>query len=397
MNSVTRRLSVLLVLAAVAALSVASPALSREAERRALDSITLEGRGNGHGHGMSQWGAEGAAQQGLTYGQILSFYYPGTQRGTAGGPVRVLISADTSPDVVVAARDGLTARSLGSQRTWRLSRLQPRATSWRIDAAGPGRSEISFRRANGGWKRLAVARGDAEFAAGGAPIRLRLPGGSVEYRGTLRSASSDDGTERDTVNIVSLETYLQGVVPREVPALWHVHAVRAQAVAARTYAAFERDQPLADHYEICDTAQCQVYGGYSSEHPASNAAVRATAGEILTEGGAPAFAQFSASNGGWTVAGDFDYLPAQEDPYDRVPDDNPYLDWSRTITDDEIERAYPAIGDLLDVEVGSRDGRGAWGGRVLEITLTGTSTSTTLTGSRFRSVFGLYETYFQLV
>ncbi len=139
--------------------------------------------------------------------------------------------------------------------------------------------------------------------------------------------------------MLPLESYLKGVVPREVPAAWTPHAVRAQAVAARTYAAFERAQPLAEHYQICDTTQCQVYGGFTDEHPASNKAVQATKKRVLLAAGEPAFTQFSASNGGWTSAGAFDYLPAQEDPFDTA-----YQGWTDTVTAREVEQALPAIG-----------------------------------------------------
>ena len=93
-----------------------------------------------------------------------------------------------------------------------------------------------------------------------------------------------------------------------MPASWSPAAVQAQAIAARTYAAYERAHPLTDTYQICDTTSCQVYGGYSSEHPDSNAAIAATAGKIQTYGGDPAFTQFSSSSGGWTSAGSVPYL-----------------------------------------------------------------------------------------
>jgi len=70
-------------------------------------AVTIKGHGFGHGHGMSQYGAEGAARAGRTWRQILGFYYPGTSWGTKGGRVRVLISGDTTRDVVVSPRSGL--------------------------------------------------------------------------------------------------------------------------------------------------------------------------------------------------------------------------------------------------------------------------------------------------
>lgn len=356
-------------------------------------SITIDGKGLGHGHGLSQWGAQGAARNhNLTYTEIVDFYYPGTTWGEAGGPVRVLITRDTTSDVVVTPRPGLTVHSLGSGRTWTLpARRDGRMVNrWRITPASGGRSAVSFR--TGAWHQWRVAAGEAEFAAGGRPIELVTPSGPVEYRGTLRSASPSGGG-RDTVNILNLDSYLRGVVPSEVIAsAWDPEAIRAQAVAARTYAAYERAHaPGSRHYQLCDTAHCQVYGGYSAEYSTSDAAVAATAGEILTVDGAPIFAQFSASNGGWTSAGAFDYLPAQEDPYDGWSG-NPYDSWTKVVTDTDIEKAYN-LENLASISIEARDDKGEWGGRVEKIRLTTSKGWTgTVTGESFRRNLGLKST-----
>ncbi len=103
--------------------------------------ITIKGHGYGHGHGMSQYGAEGAARQGLTYRQIADFYYPGTTWGTARGTVRVQISADTTDDLVVLARERAAVRDFGTGVVTPLPANG--ATRWRIIAdspsAGPSR------------------------------------------------------------------------------------------------------------------------------------------------------------------------------------------------------------------------------------------------------------------
>ena len=83
-------------------------------------AITITGHGYGHGKGLSQYGALGAATQGLTWQQIDEFYYPGTTWGRIGGKVRVLITADTGKDVQVVARRGLKVTSLERRRTWRI-------------------------------------------------------------------------------------------------------------------------------------------------------------------------------------------------------------------------------------------------------------------------------------
>ncbi len=356
---------------------VASPAEARGG------ALSLTGNGYGHGHGLSQHGAQSRAQAGQTHTQILDFYYPGLDRGRAGGRVSVLVGADTTPDVVVAARRGLVVKQVGGTKI-KVAQARPRATRWRILPKSGGRSKVQWYRSS--WRTLRTLRGAAEFSAANKPVSLFVTSRQrVAYRGSLRAVGGD------TVNIVRLEDYLRGVVPREVPALWHQEALRAQAVAARTYAAFERRQPLASHYQICDTTSCQVYGGASAEHPATDAAIKATAKEIRAVGGRPGFTQFSASNGGWTSAGSVPYLPAKKDPLDTA-----YRGWKDTVTPAEIQRAYPAIGAFTSARVTARDGNGQWGGRVTSIRLTGSRTSTTISGDTFRSVFGLRSTYFTL-
>jgi stage II sporulation protein D len=368
--------------------SAASADEDREVRRAAIDSVKVTGRGYGHGHGLSQYGAQGAALKGLTYRQIVGFYYPGTRWATASGKVKVLITADTSADVVVGPRSGLKVKSLTKKKTWNVGKARPAAKRWRIKPVAGGKTAVAFK--TSGWHTFRTFRGDAEFAAGRKPIRLYLRGGSVQYRGKLRS------TGRDTVNVVRLDSYLKGVIPTEVFPSWHAQALRAQAVAARTYAAFERAAaPRSRHYQICDTTSCQVYGGYTAEVSTTNAAVDATPRQILTYGGKAAFTQFSASNGGWTDAGSFPYLPAKPDPYDSWSG-NPYRSWTATIKAATIAKAFPAIGDLEAVSVTARDGNGQWGGRAVSVKLTGANTSTTISGDTFRSIFGLRSTYFTI-
>jgi stage II sporulation protein D len=366
------------------AATLTSPASAETGSRKRTVTLELEGNGFGHGHGLSQHGAQSRATAGQTRQEILSFYYPGLATGRAGGNVSVLISADRTRDVTVAARPGLTVAQVTGPKKIKLSSAKPTATRWRIVPLSGGTSRIDFFRS--GWRKLTTLKGAAEFSAAGQPVTLFVTAKSrVAYRGKLRSISGD------TVNIVGLEDYLKGVVPQEVPALWHPQAVQAQAVAARTYAAFERREPIAPHFQICDTTACQVYGGYSAEEAASNKAITATAKQILTDGAGPAFTQFSASNGGWTAAGSFPYLPAKPDPMDTA-----YRGWTDSITAAEVEKAYPSIGTFQGAEVKERDGNGEWGGRVLRVELVGATGSTSISGESFRSVFGLNSTWFTL-
>jgi SpoIID/LytB domain protein len=389
--TLSRVLGIGLGVVASSALAV-SPLPAAADEVPAATSYTVTGYGYGHGHGLSQYGAQGAANQGLSWQQIIGFYYPGTNLGRARGNIKVLITADKK-DVVVDARDGLRLTRLTGRKSFVLAKVRPRATSWRIMPRG-SRSVVSYRTpGHGGWQKWATLPGAAEFSAGYQPLTLRLPKHeSAQYRGALRSV------EKHTVNVLPLDRYVRGVVPREVPADWPAQAVRAQAVAARTYAAFEREAATS-YYDICDTESCQVYGGVADEHPAANAAVQATGGRVVVYQGQPAFTQFSSSNGGYSTAGSQPYLTAQPDPYE-ASSDNPNDPWTATLTSAQIEKAWPVV-STLDSMSFSRDGLGAhFGGRVTSVTLTGSlgglPTSVTVTGDEFRLRLGLKSTWFEL-
>ena len=114
-----------------------------------------------------------------------------------------------------------------------------------------------------------------------------------------------------------------------MPTSWHPDAVRAQAVAARTYGAFLRARSASSGYDICDTTSCQVYRGMDNETANGNAAVTATAHVIMAFGGKPAYTQFTSSNGGQITTGDYSYQIAQKDPYDGLIKSQT---WSKTIS-----------------------------------------------------------------
>ncbi|HYF73190.1 MAG TPA: SpoIID/LytB domain-containing protein [Nocardioides sp.] len=383
-----RRLAVLLAAAALVAPTAPAHAADEAWDVPATARITVEGKGFGHGRGMSQYGAQHAATLGVGHRDIVSYYYPGTTWGTASGAIRVWISNDLTNDVQVAARSGLRAKRVGGTVSWNLAKAQPRAKRWRINPAGDSASVLEY--LYRGWHQFRRVRGSLEFAAGG-PIRLYTASGPVDYRGTLRSVPSSTGN-RITVNVLPLETYLRGVLPKEVIAsAWEQEALRAQAVAARTYAARQRVVRAAKVFDVCDTDACQVYGGVSAEYPTTDTALRATAGDILTYDGAPAFTEFTASSGGWTVAGDAPYLTAMPDKWDSPSDPN--HQWRVDFTDAELERTWPTVGDLQRIAVAGRDGNGEWGGRVGTVTLTGSSGEVTVSATQFRQALRLRSTW----
>lgn len=372
--------------------------------------IGLQGRGFGHGRGMSQWGARGAATQGRTAAQILDFYYPGTTSATIGNPeVRVRITSMGSGPTVVAGEPGLTL----TDGTCTATLAPANATSWRVSRASTGwKVEGYYTSSTGatGWWPLATsctgfaAAADLTFVGDGSVansvLTLRTPSGNRAYRGGLRATpvTLRGGTTVSTyatVNVLSMNTYLRSVVPAEMPASWAIEAVKAQAVAARSYTAARLGSP--DGFDICDTTSCQVYPGLTSsnpEHPNSDAAVTATSGLVRKYGTRIAMTEFSSTNGGWIVGSDVPYQVAKADPYDGVHADAPDT-WSYlTMPVSAVEQAWPAIGTFRSMAV-TRNGQGTWfGGRVTSLTLTGTSGTQVVGAEVFRSTLRLRSTWF---
>jgi SpoIID/LytB domain protein len=355
-------------------------------------AYTFRGHGYGHGIGMGQYGAAGAARSGKTYGPILSHYYPGTTQASRSGRVRVLISADTTRNVKILGKSGLTFRiGSGSAVTLPTTIGGGTVERWSIEPEGESASSLQYR-TDGDWHTYKTWTGSAgRFEA--AILSLVLPDETVRtYRTSLVAAHPEAGSSgRDTVNELSLEDYTRGVVPREISYTWPTEALKAQAVASRTYGA--RSIRSTSYYDICDTTACQVYGGATSEKSSTNAAVTATAGKILTYEGLPAYTQFSASTGGYTDQGTKPYLRAVSDPWDDWSGNSRHS-WSVSVSAAKIAAKYPSIGTLKAMQVTSRNGYGEWGGRVTGLKLIGSAGSTTITGNDARRSFDLRSNWF---
>ena len=369
--------------------------------------IEITGHGWGHGRGMSQYGAYGyAAEYGWTATRILDHYYGKTTQGSvpADGPVdpgalRVDLRFMRGRVTTVALAQGaLLLRGVDDVDLGRVDhgavRLRRVGDGYEMEVAagcaGPWTSHTSI-------SNQPMVRILAESTATGADALLQACGTDyrVWYEGELQ-AVDDDGFAH-TVNVVTVEEYLRGVVPNEMPALWTMPALEAQAVAARSYAlaADSRQQPYAD---TCDTTRCQVYDGvhterggfHSATHARTDAAIVATAGIVrLTSTGAVARTEFSSSSGGYSAGGDF---PAVVDVGDSIFV-NPNHNWSKTVSVETIEERY-RLGSLRSAQVTERNGLGADGGRVVEVEFEFSHGTAIATGESVRSFLGLKSDWF---
>jgi stage II sporulation protein D len=329
---------------------------------------------------MSQWGANGYAQKGYDYRRILAHYYENTNLSRRSPtPVRVLLQANR-PSIAFrgAIRAGDRGLAPGSYYT----------------ATREGGSVVL--KSDSG-RRLATYPG-LMGVRGGDSLRLlrRSDNGVTDglYRGSLEIRTAA-GPGLNAINVVGSEDYLQGVVPAESPPIWPPAALQAQAVAARSYAfSTSVGGNGFDHY--ADT-RSQMYRGVTAETAATNAAVAATSGEVLTYGGAVITTFFFSTSGGYTenVENVFSgsdpkpWLKGVRDPFDGG---SPYhrwgpYQWTRTLLQARLGNLVK--GRFRSLRVLQR----GVSPRIVKAQVIGTRGRTTVTGSRLRSALDLRDSW----
>lgn len=221
------------------------------------------------------------------------------------------------------------------------------------------------------------------------------------YRGALELRHKGGGLT--AVNIVPVDGYLRSVVPEEMPVDWPAEALKAQSVAARSFALASRGRHASEGYDLCTTTHCQLYTGTAAEKSASNAAIKATRGEVLTYGGKPIEALFHTDSGGMTE--NSEDVWGSHVPYLRAAKDTPAktMPWTKTISRADLERKLAAKGHdigkvrslaLSPLAIGRAAKDRTASGRVKTITVKGTKGTVTLSGTTWRSLLGLKSTLF---
>ena len=211
-----------------------------------------------------------------------------------------------------------------------------------------------------------------------------------KYRGALKLLNQN--SKLTIVNHVDLEEYLYGVLPSEVYPSWNIEALKAQAVAARSYAYSNYNKYIANGFNLTDDTRSQVYKGYSNENKNTNKAVDDTRGIIGTYGGSVAQMIYNSSSGGQTLSAkdawgtEIPYLVSQVDPYSL---NNDYSNWSFIMSRQDIEKALKDkgkdIGMLNSITI---DETSLDGGYVLKMTFSGSKSSATFTKDAIRGVLG---------
>ena len=347
----------------------------------ASSRFTIRGAGFGHGVGMSQYGAYGFAQHGVGYAEILAHYYRGTALGTAprGRTVRVLLQST-----------GGVARLSGAKRAG--SRTLSPSRSYGVRRRGP--TQVDLLSAAG--RRLATFTAPLQVAGAGGRVTLAGRAGNGRsggaYRGVLEFRPGAFGV--NVINAVRLDDYVRGVVPVESPPSWPLDALKAQAVAARSYAiTTSKGGAGFEHYP--DT-RSQVYGGVGVERPSTDQAVADTAGQVVTYEGRPVVTYFFSTSGGRTenVENSFGgdpqpWLKSVRDPYDNVSPRHRWGPVKMTLRGAGARLSGLVKGRFRGIKVIKR-GRSP---RVVAAEVIGTGGRTRVSGATLRARFGLSDTW----
>ncbi|HEV2820856.1 MAG TPA: SpoIID/LytB domain-containing protein [Solirubrobacteraceae bacterium] len=368
-----------LTLGALAAGALAGPAPASAA-------LELDGRGFGHGVGMSQYGAYGfAVRENLSYDSILRHYYTGTEITEVDARrIDVLLKRSSSQKVCKATR----ASARGDEKRVTLSRDR----CYRFSPAGQVSVAVVDQSTN---RRVATLRAPVR-ATGGSRTALRgtaengLSNG--EYRGALELHRAQGGLH--AINDVHSRHYLYGVVPAEVPTSWPIEAVKAQAVAARSYA-FTSLRP-GQPFDVFADTRSQVYRGFTGEDARGRQAVQETGGKVVTHQGRIAQTFFFSTSGGRTSANEngfgggtpLPYLRPVDDPHDDL---SPVHRWTVRFSNAEAGQRL-GVGTLESLRVTQRDSDD----RARSVEVRGRGGSKTLSGAQVRAKLGLRSAWFSV-
>jgi len=366
----------------LALISTVTAALAWAPSAHAATTFVVRGAGFGHGVGLSQYGAYGLAVRDRNHEQILAHYYRGTSLSSADSQrIRVLLQSG-KPSVYVSGATRIAGkRSLDPDETYRFTRR--------------GIDGVDLRTPRG---RI-IAKYDGPIAVDSSRGIVRLHGTSLNglgtsfYRDAIEVRAGLFGGLM-AVNALDLDDYVKGVVPGEVPATWPMETLKAQAVIARTYGvATDRGGAAFDQYP--DT-RSQVYKGYSGEHPGTNRAVAATAGQVLRYQGRIATTYYFSTSGGRTEnienvfygSAPVPYLRSVEDPYDNA---SPRHRWRFVFSRSRMQARLGnwVKGTLRQVKVVKR----GVSPRVVLADVVGSRGRTRVRGADLRTRLGLYDTW----
>lgn len=357
--------------------TVKTDTVKTDTVKSAAGSYVISGRGYGHGIGLSQWGARGMALQGSNYQDILAHYYQGStvQSNTPERPIRaaVALSQNTAKVTPGAA--------------YRLIDL----VSNEILAEGEANDEWSF--STDGTK-IKAELNNTSFSSTQflleSDTHLTL-NNQKKYHEAFIIRTNNRQTF-DVINQLDLENYLLGVISKEIPASFPEEAIKAQAVASRSYARHRMKQNAAKSFDVYPSEISQVYAGINGETAAGTAAVNATKYQVAAYNGEIIEALFFSNSGGHTESNEnvwnsapIPYLrgvPDEYSGYQADPVSSRYgIWWSKAYTREQLSQLFK-VGNVLDIQVSEAYPSG----RPAKIKVTGSENTAYYTANEFRKL-----------
>lgn len=362
-------------------------------------TFRLYGRGWGHNVGMSQWGARGLAEKGLSASQIIKYYYAGVgvQKKTLPSNIRVGLLQERAEIWIEGSGyfDFLDAtgkkKATGKDGRWRIV-----PSGSKLDVYAPGQSSAKF---------SSSAPLFVRFEERGTLLDLPQTGHSYKHGRLEVDANPSTGKVRAVLTL-PFEEYLYGL--GEMPSSWHREALEAQAIAGRTYA-FEKIERLGQNRNVCNcavysTTADQAYVGVSHEVSRWVAAVDTTRAYVATYKGEPIQALYSSSSGGYTENNEnvfggkpIPYLRGRCDVGDYFGGENPHSNWTVVMDGDQLgdkmskagrdtgqvrSLSYPSPRGVSGLLGPVKDGKGG-------VVVTGTLDTEHMSGGTFRWIVGL--------
>lgn len=207
----------------------------------------------------------------------------------------------------------------------------------------------------------------------------------ILYRGNFELLKR--GKKILVVNIVDVEKYLYGVLPQEISPTWPMEALKAQAVAARTFAYYKLENPDSKLYDLDDSMYSQVYRGFSGERDRTNKAVDLTKNQVMTYRGRIIIAYYHACSGGITE--DPRYAWGKKIPYLKSVsspcEDSPHYKWKKILTAKYLARKL-GVKDVSDIKVVSRTPSG----RAAKLMIVTGDKTFFMSGTSFRQKIGVF-------
>jgi len=305
----------------------------------------------------------------------------------AAESLRVLLSADVPRLDVRAGNPLWVMDAKGSTQTLRAPvQVVAAEAGFLLNGVRMQTEQLTLR---GGEQGLTLTFPRLARKSNGAAISSSDSGMEIAVSGVVHLVRKDKGFL--VLNRVDLEEYVKGVVPAEVSSTWHPEMLKAQAVAARTYALYQQMLSATREYDVAATVQDQVYRGKQGIDAGILRAVEETRGLVITYQGAPIYAAFSSTAAGLTEdamnvwSKDYPYLKGVECPFDLT---SPYYQWKSSFKMDTLEQGLRQQGFSVGTIATMTPLSFSRGGRVTKLRILHSGGELVLRGEELRKAVG---------